>query len=266
MSRIVCFALALAAASAAAPTWTCQGGHYINTDPRAGYAKNGVDKASLQNCDGETYINCKCRRCPANFVANGLTTSCSECPAEYKPNPEQTSCVPCTWRTCPAGTFNAVHTYNSHSFCGSQQCRPCPAGTYQAQSSVGATSCTPCPNGGKQTDGGKSCDTVVAESSAHTIDHTHGGTVANGKKCEHMKCFIEIGRHGQVVLRSHHHHLEFPKKDWAQVQKKHHCKVYHPSGLRPAYCECTCYDGEISEVNKNAQYSGGLVVAANAAN
>ena len=75
MSRIVCFALALAAASAAAPTWTCQGGHYINTDPRAGYAKNGVDKASLQNCDGETYINCKCRRCPANFVANGLTTS-----------------------------------------------------------------------------------------------------------------------------------------------------------------------------------------------
>ena len=70
----------------------------------------------------------------------------------------------------------------------------------------------------------------------------------------------------QTPLRSHHHHLEFPKKDWAQVQKKHHCKVYHPSGLRPAYCECTCYDGEISEVNKNAQYSGGLVVAANAAN
>jgi len=157
--------------------------------------------------------------------------------------------VPCTWRTCPAGTYNSVHTYNSHSFCGAQQCRPCPAGTYQPTSHVGTTACQACPanndgSPGVQTNAGTSCDSITpgGAGSHDPIDHTHGGQHPTGYKCEHMKCFIELGRHGEIVLRSHHHRLEFPTANWTTVAKKHHCKVYHPADLRPPYCACTCFD------------------------
>jgi len=255
---------ALALVASATASFQCAPGHYINTDPRGLFMIDGKTPSDYQKCDlnkttgqptggdGSTFISCQCRRCPANTVSQGWNdtyTQCSECPSSYKANPRQDSCVPCFWKTCPAGTYNSAHSYNDQSFCGSQQCRPCPPGTYQATSHVGTTSCTACPahgNGspGVQTNEGKSCDTLNATHlpSYDPVDHTHGGKIPTGYKCKHTKCFLEMGRHGEVVLRSHHHRKEYPQSNWTTLTKRHHCKVYHPAGLRPAYCECTCYD------------------------
>eukprot|EP00937_MAST-01D_sp_MAST-1D-sp2_P002674 g2674.t1 len=233
--------LLLALSAVAANAYTCNVGHYVNNDPLS--AKHNGAFYSMQDCDkkdlkgdGSTFVDCRCRRCPANFVSDGKTEHCSECPAEYKPNPEQSTCVPCEWRKCPAGTYNTVRTYNTHAFCGSQQCRPCPENTYQAADTVGATSCQACPGG--------SPDGITCPSNAPAVVHKPHHLVGE-KACQHMKCFIEMGRHGEITLRSHHHRKEYPKSQWDQVRRKHHCKIYHPQDLKPAYCACTCTDEDL---------------------
>jgi hypothetical protein len=235
MTRAGSFAIAALVGTVSA-SYTCGVGHYINQDPLAGWNDMGTKRISLKDCgDGSTDKDCKCRRCPANFVSDGSVATCAECPSEYRPNPEQSQCIACTWSECAAGTYNSVRTYNTHAFCGSQQCLPCPAGLYMPTATTGETSCHACPQGKTSTDG-KTCggELPLPDAPVDSVHNILNPAHPSEKLCSHTKCFIEMGRHGQITLRSHHHTAE---AHGTSVR----CSIVHPANLQPAFCRCSCF-------------------------
>ncbi len=107
--------------------------------------------------DGSYNYSTACTACPAGtYTDAAAATSCKHCPDYYGDNPTvgQTSLSGCqitvgagqylttkngtTKGTCPAGTYNPIHSVNYGSV---SSCNTCPAGTY---SKAGAGSCTAC--------------------------------------------------------------------------------------------------------------------------